>query len=194
MIGPLLGFVLALAESGLGLGAVIPGELAISALAAGAHDRAETVMLGVAVALGATAGDHLGYVIGRLGGTHLRDSRLVARLGVSRWDRAAGFVNRFGFWAMFASRLLPVVRTVMPIVAGSAGLPYRTFLLASMAGAVMWSGLWVGAGAGVADTGLLEHPEVLVAAISLGLILVLTRRLVLRRRGQSVAATSNTAT
>lgn len=112
MIAALVGFLLALTESGLGLGAVLPGEMAISALAAAAQDGADTAMLGIAAALGATAGDHLGYVIGRLGGTRLRDSRPIARLGIDRWDRAADFVQRFGFWAMFASRLILRRRTL----------------------------------------------------------------------------------
>ncbi|MCW2825280.1 MAG: hypothetical protein JWQ91_2197, partial [Aeromicrobium sp.] len=37
MTSALLGFVFAFAESGLGLGAVIPGEVAISSLAASLH-------------------------------------------------------------------------------------------------------------------------------------------------------------
>lgn len=75
MIAALIGFALAFAESGLGLGVIVPGELAISSLAALAHGPGDTLALGGAVALGATAGDHLGYAVGRRGGVRLRDSR-----------------------------------------------------------------------------------------------------------------------
>lgn len=180
MIAALVGFVLAFAESGLGLGVIVPGELAISSLAAVAHGPGDTLALGGAVALGATAGDHLGYVVGRRGGTRLRHSRVVARVGVDRWDRAARFVQRFGFWAMLASRLLPIIRTVMPVAAGSAGLRYRSFVLASILGAVAWSALWVGAGAGVANSGALDHPELILAVLALGLIVMGVRRLLRR--------------
>jgi membrane-associated protein len=150
MMAEAAGFLLALAESGLGLGAFMPGEVAISGLAAAAPGRAAAWSLGVAVAIGATTGDHIGYLVGRHGGPRLRESRVIARLGVVRWDRAAGLARRHGFWALLVSRLVPVVRTVMPLVAGAGGLRYRWFLLASILGAIAWSGLWVGAGSGVA--------------------------------------------
>lgn len=188
MIAALVGFALAFAESGLGLGVIVPGELAISSLAALAHGPGDTLALGGAVALGATAGDHLGYVVGRRGGVRLRDSRAVARVGVGRWDRAAHLVQRFGFWAMLASRLLPIIRTVMPVVAGSAGLRYRSFLLALLLGAVAWSALWVGAGAVVANSGVLDHPKRIGAVLAIGLIVMGARRLLQRRPGAGVIA------
>lgn len=178
----LLGFALALAESGLGLGAVVPGEVAISGLAAGVDGLLPTLALGLVVMLGAVAGDHLGLTIGRLGGGRLRESRLIARAGVDRWDRAADLVQRHGFWAVLASRMLPFVRTVMPVVAGAAGLRYRSFLAASVIGAAAWSALWVGAGAGIGASGVLGQPWVLAGAAVTALLVVLVRRLVRRRR------------
>ncbi len=56
MVTSLLGFVFALAESGLGLGAVLPGEVAISGLAANVDGALPLLALGIAVALGASAG------------------------------------------------------------------------------------------------------------------------------------------
>ncbi len=160
MIAPFLGFAFAFAESGLGLGAVIPGEVAISSLAARMDDPLALSALGLGVALGATAADHLGLFIGRTGGVRLRESRLIRRAGVDRWDRAADLVKRHGFWALLASRLLPLVRTVMPVVAGAGGVSYRSFIAASVLGAIAWSALWVGAGAGIAATGVLDDPWV----------------------------------
>jgi membrane-associated protein len=180
MTRALLGFVFALAESGLGLGAIVPGEVAISGLAASAHGILPTLMLGVAVMLGAMAGDHVGLVIGRLGGTRLRGSRLIAKAGVERWDKATALIKRHGFWALLASRMLPVVRTVMPAVAGAADVRYRTFLLASLIGAIAWSAVWVGAGAGLAASGLLSSPWLWAAAAAAALALLV--RWVLQRR------------
>ncbi|MET0952610.1 MAG: DedA family protein [Aeromicrobium sp.] len=182
MTSALLGFVFAFAESGLGLGAVIPGEVAISSLAASLHGPVAVIALGLAVAIGATTADHLGLLIGRTGGTRLRESRLIARVGVDRWDRAGELVQRHGFSAVLASRLLPLVRTVMPVVAGAAGLSYRSFLLASVLGALAWSALWVGAGAGIAATGLLDDPWLIGGIVGAALVAVLVRTLVRRRR------------
>lgn len=184
MTSALLGFVFAFAESGLGLGAVIPGEVAISGLAAGIDGVWALVLLGTAVALGATAADHLGLLIGRKGGSRLRESRLIARAGVARWDRAADLVQEHGFWAVLASRLLPLVRTVMPVVAGAAGLRYRSFLAASLTGAAAWSSLWVGAGAGLAATGVLNDPWLVGGFVAVIAAFIAIRSLVRRRRAK----------
>ncbi|MCL8249981.1 DedA family protein [Aeromicrobium fastidiosum] len=183
----LLAFAFALAESGLGLGAIVPGEVAISGLAASVDGLLPTLALGLAVMLGAVAGDHLGLTIGRLGGGRLRESRLIARAGVDRWDRAADLVQRHGFWAVLASRMLPFVRTVMPVVAGAAGLRYRSFLAASVIGGAAWAALWVGAGAGIGASGVLGHPWVIGGVVAVGLLAVAARTLVRRHRARPAA-------
>jgi membrane-associated protein len=181
MTTALLGFVFALAESGLGLGAVVPGEVAISSLAASADGPLALLVLGAAVALGATAGDHIGFLLGHLGGGRLRESRVIARVGLEKWDRAADLMQRHGFWAVLASRIVPFVRTVMPAVAGAAGLRYPAFVAASVLGAVGWSAVWVGAGAGIAATGVLGHPVLIGAVVAVALALVVTRAVRSRR-------------
>jgi membrane-associated protein len=185
VVTSLLGFVLALAESGLGLGALLPGEVAISSLATNVDGVLPLLVLGIAVALGASAGDHLGYVIGRVGGPRLRGSRLITRLGRDRWDKASDLMQAHGFWAILVSRLLPFVRTVMPAVAGAAHLRYPRFAFASLLGATVWSGVWVGAGAGLAASGLLDNTP-LVVAVAAGVVLVAVVARVLRRRRRHV--------
>lgn len=54
--------------------------------------------------------------------------------------------DHHGAAAVFTSRLVPVVRTIMPAAAGAAGLGYRRFATASVAGSSVWSALWVGLG------------------------------------------------
>ncbi len=148
--GPvLLGFaaLFAFAESGLGLGSFLPGESVILALAVGMDEWEQKALLLGAVAVGASAGDHVGYALGRHLEGRLRDTRAVRRLGVEHWDRAVDFVRRHGASAVVLSRLLPVVRTLVPAIAGVSGLRYRPFLTASLIGSLLWASLWVGAGA-----------------------------------------------
>lgn len=182
MTEALLGFAFAFMESGLGLGAVIPGEVAISGLATRLDGIAPLILLGAFVAVGATTADHLGLFIGRTGGSRMRESRLIRRIGIDRWDRASGLIQRHGFWAVLASRLLPVVRTVMPVVAGAAAIRYRSFVAASVIGAIAWSTVWVGAGAGLAATGILDHPLLIGGVVVLVLAAVAGRKLVARSR------------
>ncbi|OLT31692.1 hypothetical protein BJF79_00355 [Actinomadura sp. CNU-125] len=139
--------VLAFAESGLGVGSVVPGETAVVILGAAAADPVRYPAMLVIVALGVTAGDHVGYWLGRTNGERMRETRAVRRLGVRHWDRATGALRRYGAAAVFVTRLVPVVRTLTPAAAGVANVPYRRFLLASLAGSLLWSAVFVSLGA-----------------------------------------------
>lgn len=145
-----LGFGLAFAESGLGLGMLLPGETAIVVLAATMGSGPEMVMLGIAVMVGAALGDHVGYLLGRRYGDSLRETALVRRLGVSHYDRATSLLGRRGGFAVFLTRLVPIIRTLTPAAAGASGLGYRRFAPASLAGSATWAAAYVGGGSIVA--------------------------------------------
>jgi membrane protein DedA with SNARE-associated domain/phosphatidylglycerophosphate synthase len=168
----LLGGMFALLESGLGLGFVVPGETVVLLLSATMSTWPLAIGMFVAVTIGASVGDHVGYLIGRRFGPRLRQTKLVRRLGIGNWDRAVGVLERRGAAAVFFTRLLPVVRTLTPAAAGVARLRYRSFLPASLAGAGLWAGVYVGTGFFVrgsldAIQGLLGHIGLYVA---LGLV------------------------
>lgn len=145
-----IGLVLAFAESGLGLGIVLPGETAIVVLAAATRSTTGMMLLGVAVMIGASLGDHVGYAVGRRYGDTLRDTKAVRRLGQQRFDRATEMLRRRGGLAVFLTRLVPIVRTLTPAAAGASGLEYRRFAPASLTGSALWSAAYVGGGSIVA--------------------------------------------
>jgi membrane protein DedA with SNARE-associated domain len=145
-----LGLGLAFAESGLGLGILLPGETAIVVLAATMTSGPQMVMLGIAVMVGATCGDHVGYLLGRRYGESLRETKVVRRLGVNHYDRATGLLRRRGGLAVFLTRLVPIIRTLTPAAAGASALEYRRFAPASLAGSATWSAVYVGGGSIVA--------------------------------------------
>jgi len=145
-----VGFGLAFAESGLGLGMVLPGETGVVLLSATMGSVGQMVALGVVVAIGASLGDHVGYLLGRRYGEALGETRAVRRLGRRHYDRATDLLRRRGGTAVFMTRLVPVVRTLTPAAAGASGLAYRRFAVASMAGSALWSTAYVGGGSVVA--------------------------------------------
>jgi membrane-associated protein len=145
-----VGFSLAFAESGLGLGMVLPGETAVVLLAASLGTAGQMVALGVAVTLGASLGDHVGYLLGRRYGDALGETRAVRRLGRHHYDRATDLLRRRGGTAVFMTRLVPVVRTLTPAAAGASGLEYRRFAVASLSGSALWATAYVGGGSAVA--------------------------------------------
>ncbi|WP_165962872.1 DedA family protein [Occultella glacieicola] len=148
--GPLLlalGALFAFAESALGLGFVFPGETVVLGIGAATSTGDQVALAIGVVALGATAGDHLGYLIGKRAGPTLRETRVVSRVGTRHWDRGARMLRRYGVLAIIVSRLLPAVRTLVPPAAGASRVGYGTFVVGSIVGALLWSGLWVGVGA-----------------------------------------------
>ena len=179
---PLVGALLAFAEAMLGVGVVLPGEVMVTGIAT-ATEGDVRIALFLAVTLGATTGDHVNYWLGRGLGDRLRDSRLVARIGVEQWEKAVAMVRRHGAWAVLVSRLLPVVRTLMAAVAGVSHVRYRSFVAASLAGSALWAALWVGAGEVVAS--LLGRPAVLLGVTAAALVVVVLRRVLRQRRVRS---------
>ncbi|HLR27528.1 MAG TPA: DedA family protein [Ruania sp.] len=179
----LIGGLVAFAESALGLGFVFPGETAVLTLGAAAGSAAQVAQAVLVVAIGASAGDHLGYLIGRAVGPRLRQGRLIRRIGVNHWDRAEALLDRHGLVVLVISRLLPVIRTIVPAVVGAGGLAYRRFLLGSVLGAMAWSALWVGLGA----TARMALPELvqrlgLFGGLALAVVAIVVIVLVVRYR------------
>lgn len=68
-------------------------------------------------------------------------SRFGRWMGLSRGHLrlANRFFNRFGLWAVFVGRLLPIVRTYISFPAGVAKMSYLWFSIATMAGAIPWN-------------------------------------------------------
>ncbi|NUJ88729.1 hypothetical protein HOW07_11985 [Plantibacter sp. MCCC 1A11337] len=148
----LLGLLFTTAESGLWLGLVVPGEPVVLLLSAMLDSAPGALVLFLAVALGGSLGDQLGYLVGRRSGGRLRDSAAIRRLGVDGWDRAVEALERRGAQAVFLTRLVPVLRCLTPTAAGVAGVPYRSFLAASLLGSLLWSAVYVGVGSLVRAT------------------------------------------
>jgi len=76
--------------------------------------------------------------------------RYGERVVLSRAGRWAGlsrghlrlanrFFERFGLWAVFVGRLLPIVRTYISFPAGLSRIGYARFTLATLAGAIPWN-------------------------------------------------------
>ena len=68
-------------------------------------------------------------------------SRAGRRMGLSRGHLrlANRFFDRFGLWAVFVGRLLPIVRTYISFPAGLSKIGYLKFTLATLAGAIPWN-------------------------------------------------------
>ncbi|HEY8473630.1 MAG TPA: DedA family protein [Natronosporangium sp.] len=82
----------------------------------------------------ALVGDALALRSGRKYGPRLRASRFGARIGAERWARADRILHRLGGRGAFIARWVPFVRTLLPRLAGMAGMPYRRYVGWDVAG------------------------------------------------------------
>ena len=122
------------------VGLVLPGELALLLGGFLAYQgRVSLVGMVAVAAVAAVAGYLLGYETGRRLGPALRTSALGRRIGPARWDRVQAVLAARGGQAIFVGRFIGVLRALMPAAAGMARMPYRTFLVYSVASGLIWA-------------------------------------------------------
>ena len=113
----------------------------------------------------AVAGDSVGYWIGRRYG-----QPVVARYGLwahltpPRLETMRRFVQRYGSFGVFIARFVIGLRFLAGPLAGSLGLPWRSFLTANTLGALVYVPIMVGAGYAV-GVGLGGHVESIWRAV-----------------------------
>ena len=102
-----------------------------------ASDNINPAVLAVGVGIAAFLGDQTGFVIGRKFGRPYLDRRTSPRL--ARWVvRTEAFYQRWGWSAVVIARFIPVMRALIPLVAGISRMNYYKFLSANLTGALVW--------------------------------------------------------
>ena len=102
------------------------------------------------VPLAAILGDQCGFVIGRAAGPTIFDRPTAKRLGPEQLARAHAYFDKYGPRTVVLARFVPVIRTVVPVMAGAAGMRYREFARYNVIGGVAWGmivpilGYWLG--------------------------------------------------
>ena len=191
--GPLGVAAIVFAESGLLIGIFFPGDslLFAAGLLAGGGILGYP-MLVVLVCIAAIAGDSFGYWFGRkVGGALFKrpDSRFFKQEYLRRTE---AFYVKYGPRAIILARFVPIVRTITPILAGTARMPYGRFLTYNVIGGVLW-------GAGMTSLGYFlgrAIPELAhyILPISLGIIVasfIPVGLEILKARREARAAASN---
>jgi membrane-associated protein len=156
-------------------GLLVPGDLVV--VSASTFAGWPAVLLTAAAGMVALVCGHVtGYLLGRHYGAHLWASRLGRRIGFERWCRAERTLRSGGDRTLVATPFIPVVNTVLPLLAGALGVrPARYLLLIALADAA-WIAVWTAVGVvsaqlattlGAADLALLVSGAVSVAVLVL---------------------------
>lgn len=181
--------VMALGNIGAPIGSEVVLPLS-GALTATGHLANVWLTIIVTVA-GELAGGTVGYALGRFGGRPLVDryGRYV-HLTHANLDRVHAFFERYGSFAIFICRFVPVIRGIVSIPAGLAAMDLPQFYLWYAAGSIGFCGLLVFLGFELGDhlgsiTPML-HKGGLVLAVA-AVVVMIALWVILRRRTRDQA-------
>ncbi len=140
-------FAAVFAETGLFFMFFLPGSsMLFTAGLLASHGFFNVWLLAPLITIAAILGDNAGYWFGSQVGHALykrEDSRFFRK---SYLEKTRAFYEKHGVRAIVFARLVPIVRTFAPILAGIAEMRYRTFFIYNVVGGVLW-------GAGVTFAG-----------------------------------------
>lgn len=158
----LAGFAIFL-ETSILIGLVVPGDTVVIVAATAVGNPVQFVSLFVAVVLGALGGESVGFALGRFFGPRIRASRLGRRIGERNWQRAENYVDRRGGIAVFISRFLPVLHSLVPVTVGMSTMSYRRFMSWTLPACIIWAAGYVTFGT-VASVGYRQVAQTLHGA------------------------------
>ncbi len=173
------------------VGLPFPGEtvLILAGIFAGTKHDLNIASVIVTAAIAALAGQTIGYVVGREFGY-----RLLLRYGPymkiteGRIKLGEYLFLRHGTKIIFIGRFVPVLRSLAGILAGANRMPWPQFMLANVAGAFAWSGIFGFAAYMLGHQ--VEHlagPLVIVVGIAALIVLAIGANFVGRHEAQLVA-------
>jgi membrane-associated protein len=133
-------FAIIFAESGLLIGFFLPGDtLLFTAGFLASQGLLSLPILLVICFVGATLGYWVGYIFGDRVGRRLfqrEDSWFFHRKNLIA---AQEYYEKHGVQTLILARFIPIIRTFVPIVAGIAGMDYKTFLRFNIISGLLWA-------------------------------------------------------
>ncbi|AWB86628.1 DedA family protein [Mycetocola zhujimingii] len=155
-VDPVLRTVLAgtaiLLETSVLVGLIVPGDTVVIVSSTAVESPAQFVGLIAAVLIGSIVGESIGFALGRFFGPRIRASRLGRKIGDRHWVRAENYLDRRGGIAVFISRFLPVLHSLIPLTVGMSSMSYRRFISWTIPACLLWSIAYVSVGSAAAGT------------------------------------------
>jgi membrane-associated protein len=168
-------FLILFCETGLVVTPFLPGDSLLfvaGALAALPSNDLNVHTMVALMVIAAVIGDAVNYTIGRLFGEKLfsnPNSKIFRR---SYLDKTHQFYEKHGGKTIILARVVPIVRTFAPFVAGMGHMSYRHFAAYNVIGALLWVLLFTYAGYLFGDLPIVqENLKLLIVGIILVSIL-----------------------
>lgn len=128
------------AESGLLIGAVLPGDsLLFTAGFLASQGFLDIKILLVLLMLSAVIGDNVGFNLGKRYGPKIFKREDSLFFHKDHVQRSQEFFAKYGAKTLILARFVPVVRTFAPILAGVGKMPYKKFFLIDIVANSLWA-------------------------------------------------------
>lgn len=153
------------------IGAPVGSEVVLPAAGLAAEQGAlSSVWIAIVVAVVAELfGQSIAYAIGRFGGRPFVDRYgKYVRFHHAELKRVDGFFARYGKFAIFICRFIPVIRGIVGIPAGIAEMPLAAFYFWTFCGSLIFCG-----GLVLAGNALGEHADVVIGAVQKYALLII---------------------
>lgn len=129
------------AECGLFFGFFLPGDsLLFTAGFLAAQGILDLPTLLGSLIAAAIIGEAAGFAFGWKVGPMLFNKKQSRFFNPEHVTKAHEFFVHHGNKAIFLARFLPIIRTFVPLVAGVAKMPVRSFVIYNIVGALAWAG------------------------------------------------------
>jgi membrane-associated protein len=130
------------AECGLLIGFFLPGDTLLFAAGISiATGRITTPLAAflVVAPLAAIAGNLVGYWIGYRAGPVVFDRPHSRMFRPEYVTQSHAFFERFGSWTIILGRFVPIVRTVITVMAGVGRMRFVLYLVYTVIGGILWA-------------------------------------------------------
>ena len=132
-------FTIVLLESGFVFGFFLPGDsLLFTAGLLASQGYLNIGILIIITIIGAIVGNSVGFYTGAKFGPKLFRREKSVVFSPKRVEEANAFFEKQGPKSLILARFIPAVRTFVPIIAGVAGMKYRTFIMFNAIGGMLW--------------------------------------------------------
>lgn len=139
----LIAGVAVMLETSVLIGLIVPGDTVVIIASMGVANPIEGIAMVIAVVVGALIGESIGFWLGRWLGPRIRRSWVGRRVGETNWVRAENYLARRGGIAIFLSRFLPVLHSLVPLTVGMSHYSYRRFLAWTAPACLLWATAYV---------------------------------------------------
>jgi len=166
-------FLVIFIETGLVIMPFLPGDSLI--FAAGAFvalGQLNYFWVYILLIIAAVAGDNINYLIGKKIGQKIIESKKVKYLNEKNLNKAHDLINKHGAKAVLLARFMPIIRTIVPFIAGMGEMDHKRFTVYNFIGGIIWVTLFINLGYFFGNTEVVQENFTLIilAIIAISLL------------------------